>query len=480
MGRLGHPPVETPHAERVAAHMARPLAGSVLVSTPQGEWLTLSPEDYRRYLKGGVSNEEPLGVELRTKGFFRDYQDFRAEAERAVSRGLLAAKGPGVHVLVLTRRCNYKCVYCHASVGGPDAPGLDMSPETAMKAVDLVFESPAPELMLEFQGGEPLLNWPVLKLIVRYAKEKNRLHKRTLRFGLVSNLTLLDDEKAGWLIAEGVSFCTSLDGPAHIHDKNRLALGGAGHADTMRSLALLKARREAGAAFDAPNAICTVSRWSLPHAEAIVDFLVAQGLERVQLGPLDPIGFARRAWDSVGYTTEEWLSFYGRALDHIIALNLKGVKAYEKTALILLVRMLGTGQWRFPNGEGLHRLAYNHDGAVYASEEGRLLANEGDPFFKVGEVGRTSFAEILEHPTVRACWLAASPLAQPMCSQCAYSPFCTVLPVHNYQTQGSLWGHMPTNHWCGKMMGLFDLLFERLKDPGKRRVLESWLGWKDR
>jgi hypothetical protein len=48
MGRLGHPPVETPHAERVAAHMARPLAGSVLVSTPQGEWLTLSPEDYRR------------------------------------------------------------------------------------------------------------------------------------------------------------------------------------------------------------------------------------------------------------------------------------------------------------------------------------------------------------------------------------------------------------------------------------------------
>lgn len=466
--------------KRVAAHCAREMGPSVFISNEAGEHALLSREDYGRYLAGRMANEEPLAKELIRKNFLRDQLDFRALAARSVERGLLDRQGPVVHTVVATLRCNFKCLYCHASVVDPSRVDKDMSLETAKQTVDLIFQSPSPALMIEFQGGEPLLNWPVVKFIVEYARAKNRLQGRDLHFGLISNFSLLDGETLDWLAAAGVSFCTSLDGPEDLHNKNRVFLGGNSHAQVIDGLERIQARRKAGAKIDAPNAICTVTRFSFGRHEEIVGQLVALGLERVQLGPLDPMGFAARSWDKIGYGSAEFVEFYGQALDHLIRLNREGVKAYEKMALIFLIRILEGGHWRFPNADAVGRLAYNYDGAVYTCEEGRLLANEGDDFFRIGHVASSSYADLLDHPSVRASLMAASPLAQPQCSQCAYSPYCTVLPVYNYRTQGSLWGHMPTNGWCEKMMGLFDLIFAKLQDPASRGVLESWLEYKDR
>lgn len=186
-----------------------------------------------------------------------------------------------------------------------------------------------------------------------------------------------------------------------------------------------------------------------------------------------------KSWDAIGYTSAEFVKFYGEALDHLISLNKQGVKAYEKMALVLLIRILEGGHWRFPNADGLARLAYDWDGAVYTGEDGRLLAAEGDAFFKIGTV-ESRLGDLLEHPTVKASLYAAMSWSQPMCFQCAYAPYCTVQPVFNHETQGGLFGRMPDNGWCEKMMGIFDLLFARLQDPEARKVLESWLEYKDR
>jgi len=465
---------------RVAAHAARRLGGGVLVTSDTGEWTTLSEAEYARYLSGEIRDDEPIGATLAERGLLRDHLDFAKLGDSLVSRHLLSWPGPGVHTLVVTRRCNFRCVYCHASVVAEDDRSTDMTPETARAAVDLAFESPNPELTLEFQGGEPLLNWPVVRFIVDYARAKNQAAGKRLHFGLISNFSLLDDEKIDWLIERGASFCTSLDGPADVHDKNRVYLGGNGHASVIAGLKAISARRAAGVKVDAPNAICTVTRHSLGRAREIVDQVVGLGLERVQLGPLDPVGFAKRSWDSIGYTSREFVAFYAEALDHLISLNRSGVKAYEKTALVLLIRILEGGHWRFPNSDGAARLAYDWDGAVYTSEDGRLLAAEGDAFFKIGRVGESHLGDLLDHPLVRTSLYAALPESQPMCSQCAYAPYCTVQPVYNYETQGSPWGRMPSNGWCEKIMGIFDVLFARLQDPAARPVLESWLDYKDR
>ena len=466
--------------KRVASHAARKVGEKTLVVGDSGEHAWMSHGDYKRYLAGKVTDDEPLGKELGGKDLLRDRLDFGLLGERYADRFLLRWPGPSVHTIVVTRRCNLKCVYCHASVVGEDDRSTDMTPETARAAVDLVFQSPNPELTIEFQGGEPLLNWPVIKFVVEYAKLKNTVEKRVLHFGLISNFSLLDDEKMDWLIARGVSFCTSLDGPADLHDGNRIHLGGSGHSLAYGRLKKIQERRAAGAKTDAPNAICTVSKASLGRAEDIVDQVVGLGLERVQLGPLDPLGFARRAWETVGYEPAEFAAFYGRALDRILEHNAKGVKAYEKMALVLMLRVLRGEHWRFPFGDVVARLAYDWDGSVYTGEDGRLLAADGDAFFKIGTVRESTLGSLLDHPLARAGLLASQAWSQPMCSQCAYAPFCTVQPVHNHATQGSIWGRMPENRWCGTIMGVFDEIFKRLDDPKKRPLLEKWLDYKDR
>jgi His-Xaa-Ser system radical SAM maturase HxsB len=465
---------------RVGAHNARVVGGGTLITNDAGRWSVLSAADYARYVSGSIPDGEPLAERLSADDFVREHLDFPRMGAALSSRHLLHWPGPGVHTIVVTRRCNFKCVYCHASVVPADDASTDMTPDVARRAVDLVFQSANPKLTIEFQGGEPLLNWPVVKFVVEYARLKNKTAGKDLHFGLISNFSLLDEAKADWLIERGVSFCTSLDGPADLHDRNRTFLGGNGHASVLAGLKLILAKRSAGAKVDAPNAICTVTRGSLSRAREIVDQAVGLGLERIQLGPLDPVGFARRSWDAIGYTSEEFVAFYADALDHLIALNKRGVKAYEKMALVLLIRILEGGHWRFPNGDGVARLAYDWDGAVYTGEDGRLLAAEGDAFFKIGDVRTSALTELIDHPTVKASQYAALSWSQPQCFHCAYAPYCTVQPVFNHETQGSPWGQMPTNGWCGKMMGIFDVLFARLQDSESRKALESWLEYKDR
>lgn len=476
MSRLTEPAgVLESEPRKVAAHNARTVGSSVLLTNDVGEHALLSPSDYARYLAGKHET-----AELVKKDFVRDQHEFGHLADRTVARQLLDWKGPNVHTVVVTLRCNFKCLYCHASVVGMERTDKDMTVATAKSVVDLIFQSPSPNLMIEFQGGEPLLNWPVVKFIVQYAREKNKHHKRSLHFGLISNFSLLDDAKIDFLIANGVSFCTSLDGPKDLHDKNRIYLGGNSHESVLVGLQKVLARKAAGQKTDTPNAICTITRHSLGRSREIVDQLVALGLERIQFGPLDPIGFAKKSWGAIGYTSAEFVAFYSEALDYIIALNKKGVKCYEKMALIFILRILEGVHWRFPNADGVARLAYDHDGSVYSCEEGRLLANEGDEFFKIGHAATSTFSGLLDHPTVRASLLASSSNAQPMCFQCAYNPFCSVLPVYNQGTQGSVFGRMPDNGWCEKMMGLFDVVFTKLQDPEARKVLESWLEYKSR
>ena len=77
--------------------------------------------------------------------------------------------GPNLHMLVVTLRCNETCVYCHASRANMDAVHTDMTPEIAEKAVDLALRSTSPFITIEFQGGEPLVNYPVVREVVEYA-----------------------------------------------------------------------------------------------------------------------------------------------------------------------------------------------------------------------------------------------------------------------------------------------------------------------
>src|SRR6202023_2808809 len=71
-----------------------------------------------------------------------------------------------LHIFVVTLRCEHSCPYCQVSRQSTDRSRFDMSEQTATRALDIAFSSPSARIKIEFQGGEPLLNFPMIKAIV--------------------------------------------------------------------------------------------------------------------------------------------------------------------------------------------------------------------------------------------------------------------------------------------------------------------------
>ncbi len=119
-------------------------------------------------------------------------------------------------VLWLTGRCNLRCRYCYAA----DGPAADMDMDTAVKAIGLMGEHP---FKLQFAGGEPLLNLPLLEEILEYIRK----NKPRAACSIQTNGTLLDDRAARLLEQNRVAVGVSLDGKPEINERLRGKTGKA-------------------------------------------------------------------------------------------------------------------------------------------------------------------------------------------------------------------------------------------------------------
>jgi His-Xaa-Ser system radical SAM maturase HxsB len=461
------------------------MGGWFLITNDTGHFLMLDEPDFKRFVSGQVKPEDPLYAELELRGFARDRMDMNALARTMAKKNAFQlTPGPSLHMMVVTLRCNQKCHYCHSSVVDPSRTDTDMDLETAKRTVDFIFSTPSPSLCIEFQGGEPLLNWPVVKFVIKYAQAKAKASERRLIMALVCNFTLMTDEKLDFLLDHHVSLCTSLDGPADLHNKNRPFLGG-GEAQPKVAGWLKKIQercmREVKQKHYLPGALMTTTRFSLSRGREIVDVYRELGLEQIFLRPLSPIGYAKRVWGDIGYEASDFVRFYEDTLDYIIELNASGKSSImERMALVLLTKIVkgvdpGFMDLRSPAGAVLGCLAYNFDGGIFVSDEGRMVDHQGDPIFNLGNVAKDTWASVVDHPTTRACVTASTLENQPMCGQCAYKPYCGVEPVFHYEMQRSVFGQMPNSPWCSSHMGIFDVLFRKLRDPKARKVFDAWL-----
>ena len=125
----------------------------------------------------------------------------------------------------MTNACNMNCVYCQAQ----DSEQLDkgkMSMETAERAVDIALQTPVRRMTFEFQGGEPLTNFDVIKHIVQYSQQQ--CNDKEIEYCIVTNTLLLTEEMITFLRNNGISISTSLDGNEIVHDNNRKTVKGTG------------------------------------------------------------------------------------------------------------------------------------------------------------------------------------------------------------------------------------------------------------
>ncbi|RME28214.1 MAG: SPASM domain-containing protein, partial [Deltaproteobacteria bacterium] len=285
-----------------------------------------------------------------------------------------------------------------------------------------------------------------------------------------------------------VMICTSIDGPAELHDKNRRFPGKSAYRTAIENIgrihSIYDARKlDRGLAY--VNALVTVSRSSLDKPRQIVDEYVSRGHKVIHLRPLNPFGMGHRIWDREGYTASQFLEFYSKALDYIIELNRRGVEIMEKTASLFLTRILTDENpnymdLRSPCGAGIGQLAYNYDGRVYTCDEGRMVGAMGDDIFCIGNVMENDYGEIISHPAVRSLCVASCVECLPGCSDCVYAPYCGVCPVYNYMVEGDLVARQPGNERCAIQQSILDMLMLRLRDEGTRKLLLRWTETKDR
>ena len=132
--------------------------------------------------------------------------------------------------LHVAHTCNLNCSYCFASQGKYHGDRGLMSFEVGKRALDFLIENSGTRRNLEvdFFGGEPLMNWQVVKDLVKYARSVEKDHGKNFRFTLTTNGVLIDDDVIEFANKEMSNVVLSLDGRKEIHDATRVDYAGNG------------------------------------------------------------------------------------------------------------------------------------------------------------------------------------------------------------------------------------------------------------
>ena len=135
--------------------------------------------------------------------------------------------------LHIAHDCNLACRYCFAEEGEYHGRRALMSFEVGKKALDFLIANSGSRRNLEvdFFGGEPLMNWQVVKDLVKYGREQEKLHNKKFRFTLTTNGVLLNDEVMEFCNKEMGNVVLSVDGRREVHDYMRPFRKGAGSYD---------------------------------------------------------------------------------------------------------------------------------------------------------------------------------------------------------------------------------------------------------
>lgn len=148
--------------------------------------------------------------------------------------------------LHVAHTCNLNCSYCFASQGNFHGKRGLMPLDTAKRALDFLVENSGEHVNLEvdFFGGEPLMNWDVVKETVAYGRSLEKEHHKNFRFTLTTNGMAIDDEVIDFANREMHNVVLSLDGRKEVHDRFRRTYDGEGSYDTVvpKFQKLVKAR----------------------------------------------------------------------------------------------------------------------------------------------------------------------------------------------------------------------------------------------
>ena len=186
--------------------------------------------------------------------------------------------------LHIAHDCNMRCEYCFASTGDYQEGRALMSEEVGKRAIDylLRFSAGRRNLEVDFFGGEPLMNFDVVKKVVEYARSKEAEYGKNFRFTITTNGLLLDDDKIDFINREMSNVVLSIDGRREVNDRVRRGANGKSCFDAIVPKFQKLVRERGNLPYYARG---TFTKYNLDFTQDVL-FLNSLGFDQISVEPV--------------------------------------------------------------------------------------------------------------------------------------------------------------------------------------------------
>lgn len=307
--------------------------------------------------------------------------------------------------------CNLKCNYCFASQGDFDGEKLLMPLDVGKKALEFLVENSGNRRNLEvdFFGGEPLMNFEVVKKLVEYGEELEKKYDKNFRFTITTNGVLLDKEKMEYINEKMDNVVLSIDGRKEIHDNMRPTVSGKGSYDiiTPKFLEFTKLRGDKSYYVRG-----TFTSKNIDFSED-VKFLKEEGFDIISMEPV--VAEPENDYAILETHLEDILSEYERLSKYYIEKN-KSEDGFEFFHFMIdlsqgpcfIKRVVGCGA-------GSEYLAITPEGDLYPCHQ--FVGNED---FKIGTLD-----EGIKRPEIVEKFKKSNVLTKEKCKECWAKFYCS-------------------------------------------------------
>lgn len=322
-------------------------------------------------------------------------------------------------ILDTTRACNLACKYCFV-----DAPtsGTHMTMEIALKSLELALDYPlcADTLTVEFSGGEPLLNFDLIRNFIPIAIEKAKNRGKKLTFTIQTNGTLLNDEIISFLVKYRVNIGISIDGTKEFHDRNRVFSDGVGSSDV-----IIKNIHQLISIGCKPSILAVIS--SPEQYDSVIAFAMDNNITEIRTNLVTKAGRAEGKDDF----TIDYKGIAGKFISTAKNILEGEVRIHDATLTFFLWNLLLSQPhmcFRSPCGSGKNQISVTSDGNIYPCQGWRNIHDN-----PISNVLNTKDLKNALDGSVRVSELRTHDVRNiEVCQSCRFKAFCGVCPREIY------------------------------------------------
>lgn len=407
----------------------------VLVNNNNGGWVIFDSDETELANTGCQPPREHLGEFLYQKGLCKKNGNLLRDEEDDFYRQNLY-----LFEFAVTDACNLKCQYCF--MDALPSSGKTPAKETAELFIDRIAEYRVKlktpyQFVIEFTGGEPLVNYPLIRYTIEYANKKYG-DLLNVHYCLQSNLTLLTEEMIEFFKENDVGLGISYDGFKSIQDKQRPLVNGKGSFQLVES-AINKLIKLYPKSFG--STITVITENGINVMPEISLYLYAAGFLNIALKPVSTLGRASDKKRNSTYVNAFTEGLY-KILDTVITplFEEKGSILRERNLELTFSHLLRSKRGhmceRTPCGGAHNICVVSPEGKVYSCNQ-----SIGNEKFLMGDIFSNSFHEMLNSKiSIEFKSRAIKNISN--CSSCEISGWCgTSCPYETYMNSGSLYEH---------------------------------------